>query len=91
MSEAHYNALKQESDIDEETIHTAVLQNEEGRQDDEIRIRTERDYMIPMLQMDEQPEGIVTKYGLMRQQYLKEHRNTIVRRQMLAKYLFVQF
>lgn len=42
MSEAHYNALKQESDIDEETIHTAVLQNEEGRQDDEIRIRTER-------------------------------------------------
>ena len=42
MSEAHYNALKQESDIDEETIHTAVLQDEEGRQDDEIRIRTER-------------------------------------------------
>ena len=35
------------------------------------------DYMIPMLQMDEQPEGTVTKYGLMRQQYLKEHRNTI--------------
>ena len=35
------------------------------------------DYMVPMLQMDEQPEGTVTKYGLMRQQYLKEHRNAI--------------
>ena len=35
------------------------------------------DYMVPMLQMNEQPEGTVTKYGLMRQQYLKEHRNAI--------------
>ena len=35
------------------------------------------DYMIPMLQMDEEPEGTVTKYGLMRQQYLKEHRNAV--------------
>uniref|UniRef100_UPI004055CFDF hypothetical protein n=1 Tax=Agathobacter sp. TaxID=2021311 RepID=UPI004055CFDF len=42
MPEEHYNALKQESDVNEETIHTAILQNEEGRQDDEIRIRTER-------------------------------------------------
>ena len=35
------------------------------------------DYMVPMLQMNEQPEGTVMKYGLMRQQYLKEHRNAI--------------
>ena len=40
--DADYNALKRENDKSKETIQTAVLQNEEGRQDDEIRIRTER-------------------------------------------------
>ena len=35
------------------------------------------DYMIPMLQMDEEPEGTVTKYGLIRETYLKEHRNAV--------------
>ncbi len=40
--DADYNALKRESNKQEETIQTVFLQNEEGRQDDEIRIRTER-------------------------------------------------
>ena len=35
------------------------------------------DYQIPMLQMDEQPEGTLTKYGLMRKNYLKEHKNGV--------------
>ena len=35
------------------------------------------DYQIPMLQMDEQPKGTLTKYGLMRKNYLKEHKNGI--------------
>ena len=33
--------------------------------------------MIPMLQMDEQPEGTLTKYGLMRKNYLQEHKKGI--------------
>lgn len=35
------------------------------------------DYMIPMLQMDEQPEGTLTKYGLMRKNYLREHKKGV--------------
>ena len=35
------------------------------------------DYLIPMLQMDEQPEGMLTKYGLMRKNYLQEHKKGV--------------
>ena len=35
------------------------------------------DYMIPMLQMDGQPEGTLTKYGLMRKNYLQEHKKGV--------------
>lgn len=35
------------------------------------------DYQIPMLQMDEQPEGILTKYGLMRKKFLQENKNGV--------------
>ena len=35
------------------------------------------DYLIPMLQMDEQPEGTLTKYGLMRKNYLQEHKKGV--------------
>ena len=31
------------------------------------------DYLIPTLQADIQPEGTVTKYGMMRETYLKEN------------------
>ena len=31
------------------------------------------DYLIPALQADIQPEGTVTKYGMMRETYLKEN------------------
>ena len=44
-----------------------------------MKLRYEQvgDYQLPMLQMDEQPEGIVTKYGLMRKNYLKKHKTGI--------------
>lgn len=32
------------------------------------------DYQIPMLKLDEQPKGDLTKYGLMRKNYLKEYK-----------------
>ena len=35
------------------------------------------DYQIPMLQMDEQPEGTLTKYGLMRKKFLQENKNGV--------------
>ena len=35
------------------------------------------DYQIPMLQMDEQPEGTLTKYGQIRKNYLKEHKKGV--------------
>ncbi len=42
-----------------------------------LRYEQSGDYQIPMLQMDGQPEGILTEYGLMRQKFLKEHRRGI--------------
>ena len=35
------------------------------------------DFLIPNLKMDEQPEGSLTKYGLMRNKYLKENKGGI--------------
>ena len=35
------------------------------------------DYQIPMLQMDKQPEGTLTKYGQMRKNFLQEHKKGI--------------
>ena len=35
------------------------------------------DYMIPNLKANEEPEELLTKYGLMRRKYLKEHRSGI--------------
>ena len=32
------------------------------------------DYQIPMLKLHEQPKGDLTKYGLMRKNYLKEYK-----------------
>ncbi|WP_324824307.1 TnpV protein [Sinanaerobacter sp. ZZT-01] len=32
------------------------------------------DYFIPEITLDEQPEGTLTKYGLMRKEYLKEYK-----------------
>ena len=43
----------------------------------ELTYRKNGDYQIPMLQMDEQPEGILTKYGRMREKFLKEHKEGI--------------
>lgn len=42
-----------------------------------LRYQQSGDYQIPILQMDQQPEGILTRYGLMRQKFLREHRNGI--------------
>jgi len=35
------------------------------------------DYLIPNLMADEEPQEALTKYGLMRRNYLKEHRKGI--------------
>lgn len=35
------------------------------------------DYYIPALRANEEPEGMLSKYGLMRQNFLREHRSGI--------------
>ena len=41
----------------------------------ELTYRQEGDYLIPNLQVDEQPEGEIGMYGRMREKYLKEQRS----------------
>ncbi|MCM1144325.1 MAG: TnpV protein [Clostridium sp.] len=35
------------------------------------------DYLIPNLKADEQPQGTVTKYGMLRETFLKEHHSGV--------------
>ncbi len=40
----------------------------------ELTYRQEGDYLVPNLELDEQPDRPLNKYGRMRLTYLKEHR-----------------
>lgn len=42
------------------------------------------DYYIPNIQIDEQPQITLTKYGLMRKAYLKEHKKGIYSGMLLS-------
>ncbi|MDD2979273.1 MAG: TnpV protein [Hespellia sp.] len=50
----------------------------------ELTYQKNGDYYIPNIQMDEQPEIILTKYGLMRKNYLKEHKKGIYSGMLLS-------
>ena len=41
----------------------------------ELGYRQNGDYLIPDIKMDDQPTGIIGKYGRMRKTFLKEHRS----------------
>ena len=41
----------------------------------ELSYRQNGDYLIPNIEMDEQPTGMIGKYGRMRKTFLKEHRS----------------
>ena len=43
----------------------------------ELTYEKNGDYLIPNLMADEEPEGTLTKFGLMRRNFLKEHRKGI--------------
>ena len=43
----------------------------------ELTYQKNGDYYIPNIQMDEQPQVTLTKYGQMRRKYLKEHKKGI--------------
>ena len=51
------------------------------------------DYLIPEIQMDEQPEETLTKYGLMRKKYLEENKpgrySTLLLTNELMNHLFM--
>lgn len=40
-----------------------------------LSYRQNGDYLIPDIEMDEQPREIIGKYGMMRKAFLKEHRS----------------
>ena len=42
------------------------------------------DYLIPNLTANEEPEGTLTKYGMMRKNFLQEHRKGIYQGMILA-------
>lgn len=42
--------------------------------DMELAYRQEGDYLIPDIEMDEQPEGEMGRFGLLREKYLQEYR-----------------
>ena len=41
----------------------------------ELNYRQNGDYLIPDIKMDDQPTGMIGKYGRMRKTFLKEHRS----------------
>lgn len=41
----------------------------------ELSYRQNGDYLIPDIKMDDQPAGMIGKYGRMRKTFLKEHRS----------------
>ena len=41
----------------------------------ELSYRQNGNYLIPDIEMDEQPAGMIGKYGRMRKAFLKEHRS----------------
>ena len=50
----------------------------------ELTYRQEGDYLIPNLTIDEEPEQEMTKYGLMRKNFLKEHKSGIYQGMLLS-------
>ena len=54
----------------------------------EITYHWEGDYLIPDLQLTEQPETPLGKYGRMRKTYLKEHRPILYNRLLMSEKLY---
>lgn len=50
----------------------------------EITYRQEGDYLIPNLEMPEEPEETLTKYGMLRRTFLKEHHSGIYSGKLLS-------
>lgn len=58
-------------------IFQSPVEPEKGETMMKLTYEKNGDYLIPMVQMDEQPKGTLTKYGRMRKNYLQEHKNGI--------------
>ena len=57
----------------------------------ELSYRQNGDYLIPDIKMDDQPAGMIGKYGRMRKTFLKEHRggtyNSLLLQNKLTEHL----
>ena len=64
--------------------------NKERSQQNEqhLNLHSERDYLIPNLQLTEQPETPLGKYGRMRKTYLKDHRPLLYNRLLMSEKLY---
>lgn len=76
-SQTRYNALKRKSEKQEEPSITQTGNAGERSQNDEFSIREERGLSDTKVTDGRAPEGTLTKYGLMRKNYLKEHKNGV--------------
>lgn len=50
----------------------------------DITYRTEGDYLIPNIFSNEEPEQALTKYGMLRESFLKNHHNGIYTGKLLS-------
>lgn len=83
MSDVYYNALKRESE--KETQQSKIEEQKQKRiQHMKLTYEKNGDYLIPNLTVNEEPEGMLTKYGLMRKNFLKEHRKGIYQGMILT-------
>ena len=71
----HYNTLKRESD---------TQNRKEGGTDYGTDIQERRDYLIPNIKANEEPEESLTKYGMLRETFLKEHHEGIYTGKLLS-------
>ena len=82
--EADYNALKRESETTIENQRKLKIIQKWRALPMKLTYEKNGDYLIPNLTANEEPEKALTKYGLMRKNFLKEHRRGIYQGMILT-------
>lgn len=83
-SDADYNALKRKSEKKLQNNQEIEIQSKRRMRHMKLTYEKNGDYLIPNLTANEEPEGTLTKYGLMRKNFLQEHRKGIYQGMILT-------
>lgn len=83
-ADTDYNALKRESEKKLQNNQEIEIQSKRRMRHMKLTYEKNGDYLIPNLTANEEPEGTLTKYGLMRKNFLQEHRKGIYQGMILA-------